>query len=494
MTATVDTTDLSALLAGVPDVRTDAALAGTDPGEGWFAVTDPATGAVLAHVAEHDVTDARVAAAAAATAGRDWARRPNRERSAILHRAHALMMDDHERLATLITAENGKTLADARAEVAYAAEFFRWFAEEAVRPHGSYDPAPAGGVRHLVHRKPIGVAALVTPWNFPAAMATRKIAPALAAGCTVVLKPAEETPLTALAVGAILVEAGVPADAVRIVTTTDAPAVVEALLADEHVRKVSFTGSTQVGRILLHQAADRVLESSMELGGNAPFVVCDDADLDAAVAGALTAKLRGGGQVCVAANRFYVHTDVADAFVQRFGEAIAALNVGHGADDGTDAGPVITPVAAERIEKLVADAVAGGARVAYQAQAPSGAGNWVAPRLLVDVPGDAAIAHEEIFGPVATVRTWSDDDEVVAMANDTEFGLASYVYSRDLQRAIRLGEAFESGMVGVNRGLVSDPAAPFGGVKQSGLGREGATLGIDAFTEVQHLAVAWPDA
>lgn len=462
-------------------------------GEGTFTVEDPATGRPLAAVADGGVADATAAVAAAHDAGPGWRRTPPRGRSDVLRRAHELMLRDADRLAWLVMAENGKPEADARAEIGYAADFFRWYAEEAVRPDGSWGESPAGGTRSIVTHHPVGVAALVTPWNFPAAMIARKAAPALAAGCTVVVKPAEETPLTALALARILAEAGLPAGALNVVPTRSAPDVVSTWLADERVRALSFTGSTRVGRVLLRQAAERVVVPAMELGGNAPFVVTADADLDAAVAGALVAKFRNGGQACTAANRFLVHEAVAAEFTARLGAAVAAMRVGPALGAApVDVGPVITAPQAARIERLVEDAVAAGARVAHRAPLPAGLdGHFVAPVVLDRVAPDAALLDEEIFGPVAPVVTWGDEDDVVALANRSDYGLAAYVYAGDLGRAVRIGEAIEAGMVGINRGMVSDPSAPFGGVKQSGLGREGARDGIREFTETQFLSVAW---
>lgn len=457
-----------------------------------FTVDDPATATALAEVSDAGPTEATRAVDAAEAAAAAWAAVAPRAKAEILARAHALMVADADRLTALIAAENGKSLTDARAEVIYAAEFFRWFAEEAVRTDGGYGSSPAGGTRTLVTHRPVGIAALVTPWNFPAAMATRKIAPALAAGCTVVLKPAAETPLTALAVAELLTEAGVPAGVVNVVPGTDAGAVVTAWLEDPRVRKISFTGSTRVGRILLRQAADRVVNSSMELGGNAPFVVTEDADLDAAVDGAMLAKFRGGGQACTAANRFYVHADVAEAFVAKLGARVETLTVGSAAS-GADIGPLISAAAVTNVQALIDDAVARGARVAHSAALPADLpGHFLAPQVVVDVPADADLVQTEIFGPVAPIVTWTDETELLAEVNGTEFGLAAYVYAGGLGRALRLAEATEAGMVGVNRGLVSDPAAPFGGVKQSGLGREGARDGLHEFTETQYFSVAWP--
>ncbi|GAS89278.1 NAD-dependent succinate-semialdehyde dehydrogenase [Mycolicibacterium brisbanense] len=455
-----------------------------------FEVYDPANGSVIADVSDGTVADAKAAVDAAHRAFRTWAAMAPRNRSEILRCAYDLMIADADRLVALICAENGKPQADARAEVMYAAEFFRWFSEEAVRTDGGYGMSPAGAARTLVTHKPVGVAALVTPWNFPAAMATRKIAPALAAGCTVVLKPAAETPLTALAIARILSDAGVPEGVVNVVPTTDAGAVVSAWLADERVRKVSFTGSTGIGRVLLKQAADRIVNASMELGGNAPFVVTADADIEAAVQGAMIAKFRGGGQACTAANRFYVHAAVVDEFVARFGAEVAALRVGPAADPASQVGPLVSAKAAERVRGAVEAAVADGAAIAAQAKAPTD-GWYVAPTLLTGVAPDARILADEIFGPVAPVVVWEDQDELLRWVNDTEYGLAAYVYAGRLQDALRLAESIDAGMVGINRGIVSDPSAPFGGMKQSGLGREGAREGLHEFQETQYFSVAF---
>ncbi|MEU4164613.1 NAD-dependent succinate-semialdehyde dehydrogenase [Actinoplanes sp. NPDC026670] len=456
-----------------------------------FEVVDPATLSVVAAVENMDVSAATKAVDAASASLKSWSRTPPRRRSEILHKAFELMIRDRDSLATLISRENGKSLTDAAGEVTYAAEFFRWFAEEAVRPGGDFGESPAGGTRTLVTHRPVGVAALVTPWNFPAAMITRKIGPALAAGCTAVVKPAAETPLTALAIAGLLTEAGLPDGVITVVTTTDSSGVVGAWLNDERVRKISFTGSTAVGRVLLRHAADRVVNSSMELGGNAPFIVADDADLDAAVAGAMIAKFRNGGQACTAANRFYVHTSVQTAFVARFGAAVEKLTVGPAAD-GAAIGPLISAAALRRVTRTVDEAVAAGARISHQATLPDAPGHFYPPTVLVDVPAGAAILQEEIFGPVAAITTWTDEDELLELVNDSEYGLAAYVFSGDLARALRLGEAIDAGMVGINRGLVSDPSAPFGGVKQSGLGREGARDGLREFQETQYLSVDWP--
>ncbi|GLY08686.1 NAD-dependent succinate-semialdehyde dehydrogenase [Actinoplanes sp. NBRC 101535] len=453
-------------------------------------VIDPATLETVATVADHGPGEARQAVDTAAAAFRDWSRTAPRRRSEVLHKAFELMLRDRDELALLISRENGKSLADATGEVTYAAEFLRWFAEEAVRPGGEYGSAPAGGARTLVSHRPVGVAALITPWNFPAAMVTRKIGPAIAAGCTAVLKPAAETPLTAIAIVELLVEAGLPDGVVTVVTTSDPASVVGTWLDDPRVRKISFTGSTPIGRILLRQAAERVVNSSMELGGNAPFVVTADADVEAAVAGAMIAKFRNGGQACTAANRFYVHDAVYDTFVARFGAEVEKLTVGAAAD-GAAIGPLINEKALVRVRAAVEETIAEGARISHRAADGPQTGWFYPPTVLADVPATAAILQEEIFGPVAPIARWTDEEELLTLVNDTEYGLAAYVFAGDLRQAVRIGEAIDAGMVGINRGLVSDPSAPFGGVKQSGLGREGAREGLREFQETQYLSVDW---
>ncbi|WP_395308777.1 NAD-dependent succinate-semialdehyde dehydrogenase [Mycobacterium sp. AMU20-3851] len=453
-----------------------------------FTVDDPATGQPLAELADGGAAEAVAAVDAAAGAFPAWAGATPRYRADILRRAYELMVADADRLTALICAENGKSQADARAEVLYAAEFFRWFGEEAVRTDGEYGLSPSGLAHTIVTHRPVGVAALITPWNFPAAMATRKIAPALAAGCAVVLKPAELTPLTALAVVEILAQSGVPDGVVNLVTSTKAAEVASAWLADDRVRKVSFTGSTRVGRTLLEQASARIVNASMELGGNAPFVVTADADVDAAVDGAMVAKIRNGGQACTAANRFYVHADVAERFVDRFAAAVAELRVGPAADPRSQVGPVISARAADTLRTLIESTVAGGAGIAAQAQAPS-TGYFVEPTLLTGVPADAEILRTEIFGPVAPVVVWEHEDQLIEWINGTEYGLAAYVYAGRLQDALRIAGRTDAGMVGINRGIVSDPSAPFGGTKQSGLGREGARVGLHEFQETQYFSV-----
>lgn len=455
-----------------------------------FPVIDPATTDVIANVACASIDDMTAAIDAAAQAFTSWHHTPPRTRSQILRRAFELMGTYREELAALMSYENGKGLADSYAEVSYAAEFFRWFSEEAVRTDGSYSEAPAGGSRTIVSAQPVGVAALITPWNFPAAMATRKIAPALAAGCTVVLKPASQTPLTALAVCHILKEAGVPDGVVNMVTSNHAADVSETWLNDKRVRMVSFTGSTRVGSQLLSMAAKRVLNTSMELGGNASFIVGKGADVNAAVEGVMVAKYRNGGQACTAANRIFVHEDVRDAFVDAFKEKVSELKVAP-AFDGGDIGPVVDDKAYRNISTLLRSAIDDGAKVIYQADTVPSEGYFIAPTILEVDRFDVPIMTTEIFGPLAPIVTFNDDDDIVAMANSTDMGLASYVYDRDLRWAIGVAESLETGMIGVNRGGISDPAAPFGGFKHSGIGREGAREGIREFQEVQYYSVAW---
>jgi succinate-semialdehyde dehydrogenase/glutarate-semialdehyde dehydrogenase len=463
----------------------------TKGGAGVIGVTDPATEEIIAEVADGTAEDSLEAVAAAHAALPGWAATPPRQRAECLRRAWALMTERSEAIARLMVLENGKALPDARAEAVYAAEFFRWYAEEAVRMEGSLVTAPAGGYRIMVQHQPVGVSVLITPWNFPAAMATRKIGPALAAGCTVVLKPAKETPLTALAVAGILTEAGVPDGVVNVVTTSSASRFSGAVLADPRVRKLSFTGSTEVGRVLLKAAADQVINCSMELGGNAPFLIFEDADIKAALDGAFLAKMRNGGEACTAANRFYVHEAVADEFTAAFAARLGALKVGPGLDQGTELGPLVNEDTRSKVASLVDEAAAAGGRVLTGGAVPDRRGYFYSPTVLDNVPPGAGILNEEIFGPVAPIVRFSSDEEAISWANDTEYGLVSYVYSRDLRRALRVSEALEAGMVGINRGVVSDPAAPFGGVKQSGIGREGGHDGMLEFTESKYIAVDW---
>lgn len=455
-------------------------------------VVDPSTGAVLATVPDATIEDARASIDAAAAAAPAWRATPPRKRSEILRRCFELMIERSEMLATLISLENGKALRDARGEVAYAAEFFRWNAEEAVRITGEFGIAPSGTNRIIVDYQPIGICLMITPWNFPAAMATRKIAPALAAGCTVILKPASETPLTAFALASIYEEAGVPKGVVNVLTTTSPGPMTAEILADPRVRKLSFTGSTGVGRQLLSEAAKHVISCSMELGGNAPFVVFDDADLNAALEGAMIAKMRNAGEACTAANRFYVQSGIYDAFAEGLAKRMEALKVGSGVGADTECGPMITRKAVDKISRLVNDSKEKGARVLCGGITPQGDGFFYPPTVLADVSDDSDMKTEEIFGPVAPLYRFDTEDEAVERANDTEYGLAAYVYTKDLARGLRVSSGIEAGMIALNRGLVSDPAAPFGGVKQSGLGREGGQHhGIAEFMEAKYIATSF---
>jgi succinate-semialdehyde dehydrogenase/glutarate-semialdehyde dehydrogenase len=467
-------------------------------GGGWrpaesgatFGVEDPSTGRVLTRVADASPADGIQALDAAAKAQPSWAAVPPRERSDILRRAHDLLLDRTEELALLMTLEMGKPLAEARGEIGYAAEFLRWFSEEAVRIDGGYAVAPNGQGRLLVTRQPVGPCLLITPWNFPMAMGTRKIGPAVAAGCTMVVKPAEQTPLSLLALAGILQEAGLPDGVLNLVTTADPAAVMEPMIRDGRARKLSFTGSTTVGRRLLEQCADQVMRTSMELGGNAPFLVFADADLDAAIDGAIQAKMRNIGEACTAANRFYVHTTVADEFARRLGDRMAALPIGRGVDDQVVVGPLIDSDARDKVASLVDDAVSRGAEVVVGGTPLDRDGYFYPPTVLTNVSEDARLRHEEIFGPVAPITTFETEEEAITAANDTQFGLVAYLFTRDLDRAIRVSERLETGMIGLNQGIVSNPAAPFGGVKHSGLGREGGRLGIEEFLETKYVAIA----
>lgn len=460
-------------------------------GGGIVEVINPSDASVITGIADADVEDGLAAVDAAAAALPEWSATPPRRRAEILRRCFDLMTERSEQIAHLISLENGKALSDARGEVAYAAEFFRWYAEEAVRIIGDVSVSPSGSNRILVQHMPIGVCVLITPWNFPAAMATRKLAPALAAGCTAVLKPATLTPLTTLAIAQLMIDAGVPAGVVNIITTSKTNDVMSPILADPRVRKLSFTGSTSVGRHLLRQAADNVLKCSMELGGNAPFLVFDDADMDLALDGAMIAKMRNGGQACTAANRIYVQRGVHDEFARRLAERMGALRVGPGTDAGTDVGPLVDEASVRKVDSLVRDAVSQGARLLAGGKAIDGAGYYYPPTVVTNVPLQARMVSDEIFGPVASVIPFDTEEEVIAAANDSEYGLAAYVFTEDLRRGLRVSERIESGMVALNRGLVSDPAAPFGGVKQSGLGREGAHQGLLDFTETKYIALDW---
>ena len=454
-------------------------------------VFNPATEQRLASVADASIEDARLAVDAAAKAAPAWAATAPRKRSEILRRCFELMTRDAEQIAQIITLENGKALADARGEVAYAAEFFRWFAEEAVRVNGEISIAPSGAARTIVQYQPVGIALLITPWNFPAAMATRKLGPALAAGCTCILKPATETPLTAYAIANLLTEAGVPEGVVNVLTTSTAGEVSNVILDDPRVRKLSFTGSTAVGRILLRKAADSVVNCSMELGGNAPFIVFDDADIEAAVEGAMIAKMRNGGEACTAANRIYVQRSALAEFSERLASRIGMLVTDDGMHSRTQCGPLVNKAAVDKVASLVNDACAKGARVLTGGKSPDRTGYFYLPTVLADVTADADLLREEIFGPVAPIVSFDTEDQAIELANETEYGLVAYIYTRDLARGLRVAERVESGMIALNRGLVSDPAAPFGGVKQSGLGREGAHHGLLEFMEAKYISTNW---
>jgi len=489
------TTDAADVVARVPPVRKELFIAGkwrpADSGA-TFDVTDPATGATLCAIADASPDDGRAALDAAVAAQAGWAATPPRDRSEILRRAYELLTERTDDLALLMTLEMGKPIAESRGEIAYAADFFRWFAEEAVRIDGGYAVAPNGRSRLLVMRQPVGPCLLITPWNFPMAMGTRKIGPAIAAGCTMVIKPAAQTPLSMLALAEILTEAGLPDGVLNVITTTHSGAVMAPLIADPRARKLSFTGSTEVGRKLIAQAAESVLRVSMELGGNAPFLVFADADLDAAVDGAMQAKLRNIGEACTAANRFHVQREIADEFARRLVARMTDLRIGPGYEDGVQIGPLIDDDAVTKVTRLVDDAKARGAKLLLGGAAVEGTGHFFRPTVLADVPADAELRREEIFGPVAPIFVFDTEDEAVAAANDTEYGLVSYVFTRDVNRALRVAERLESGMVGLNQGIVSNAAAPFGGVKQSGVGREGGRVGIDEYLEVKYVSIAVP--
>ncbi|YCK80167.1 NAD-dependent succinate-semialdehyde dehydrogenase [Arthrobacter sp. D3-18] len=455
-----------------------------------FAVENPATNEVIAHVADGSPEDAALAIEAAGRAQAAWGKSTPRERADILRRAYELVIANTDRLAAIMTAEMGKPLTEAKGEVAYGADMLRWFSEEAVRIGGDNTSSVDGNTRILITKEPVGPSVLVTPWNFPLAMGARKIAPAVAAGCTMVFKPAELTPLTSLALVAIFKEAGLPDGVLNVVTTSNASSVVRTWTDSGIARKISFTGSTEVGKVLLRQAADNVMRSSMELGGNAPFIVLADADIEKAVDGAMKAKMRNMGEACTAANRFFVHRSVVEEFGEKFSKKMSELRVGNGALEGTDVGPLIEQKGLEKVEGLVADAISKGARVLTGGSRPEGPGYFYSPTVLVDVPTDAALMSTEIFGPVAAITPFDSEDEVLRLANDTEWGLVGYVFTESMDKALRFSADLEVGMVGLNTGLVSNPAAPFGGVKQSGLGREGGKIGIEEFLEYKYTAVA----
>ncbi|MGW9402788.1 NAD-dependent succinate-semialdehyde dehydrogenase [Arthrobacter sp. NPDC055585] len=454
-----------------------------------FNVVNPATEEVIATVADGGPEDAQRAIETAGRVQKEWAATAPRERSEILRRAYDLIMARQDELALIMTTEMGKPLAEAKGEVAYAAEFFRWFSEEAVRIGGDFSSTGDGKTRILVSKEPVGPCVLVTPWNFPLAMGTRKIGPAIAAGCTMVFKPANLTPLSSLALVDILVEAGLPAGVLNVVCTSKASSVVSPWMSSGIARKVSFTGSTAVGVRLLEQAAEHVMRSSMELGGNAPFIVFEDADLDRAVDGAVAAKMRNMGEACTAANRLFVQRSVADEFARRLAERLGSLSVGDGAEPGTDVGPLVEEKALAKVQELVDDAVAKGAEVVCGGSRPERPGFFYAPTVLSGVSPESDLMNEEIFGPVAPVIPFDTEEEVTRLANDTPWGLVGYLFTQDVDRGFRMGEALEVGMVGLNTGIVSNPAAPFGGVKASGLGREGGRVGIEEFLETKYLAM-----
>ncbi len=454
-------------------------------------VEDPSTGEVLTDVSDASPADGMDALAAAHAAQPTIAAMAPRERSEILRRAYDLLHERIDDLALLMTLEMGKPFAEAKGEVVYASEFLRWFSEEAVRIDGGYQVAPNGQTRFLTIRQPVGVCVFVTPWNFPLAMGTRKIAPAVAAGCASIIKPASQTPLTMLAFAQVLADAGLPDGALNAFTATDSGGVMEPIIRDGRTRKISFTGSTPVGKKLLEQAASTVMRSSLELGGNAAFVVLDDADVDAAIEGAMVAKMRNMGEACTAANRFYVQRGVAEEFSRKLAERMGSLRVGRGTEEGVQVGPLIDRPGLEKVADLVADAIANGASVTIGGKAQDGPGYFYPPTVLTDVPANSRLNHEEIFGPVAPITVVDSEQEALDAANATEFGLVNYVYTRDLNRALRIAENLDSGMIGLNTGLVSNPAAPFGGVKESGLGREGGNVGIDEFLETKYVAIGF---
>jgi len=479
--------DIAALLSSVP---TGLWIGGEErAGQSTFEVLNPATEDVIVRVADATPQDGIAALDAAAAVEKEWAATPPRERGEILRSVFETITARAEDLATLMTLEMGKVLAESRGEVKYGAEFFRWFAEEAVRIGGRYTPSPAGTGRIVVTKSPVGPCYAVTPWNFPLAMGTRKIGPALAAGCTMVVKPAAETPLTMLLLAKLMADAGLPKGVLSVLPTTSPGELTAALINDGRLRKLTFTGSTGVGRALVQQGGEKLLRMSMELGGNAPFVVFDDADIDAAVDGAILAKMRNGGEACTAANRFHVANAVRQEFTTKLVQRMSEFTLGNGLDENATLGPLINAKQLGTVTDLVSDAVSRGATVAVGGTAPGGPGYFYPATVLADVPADARILKEEVFGPVAPVTGFDTEDEAIAAANDTEYGLAAYIYTQSLDRALRVSEALESGMVGVNRGVISDPAAPFGGVKSSGFGREGGTEGIEEYLDTKYIAL-----
>jgi succinate-semialdehyde dehydrogenase / glutarate-semialdehyde dehydrogenase len=460
-----------------------------DGSKGTIPVEDPATGETLVEVADASTDDAKAALDAAVEAGPEWSQTAPRDRGEILRRAFDAISARTDELALLMTLEMGKPIKESKAEITYGAEFFRWFSEQAVRIDGRYAVAPNGQGRLLAMKQPVGPCLLITPWNFPLAMGTRKIGPAVAAGCTMVVKPAQQTPLSMLMLVKILEEAGLPEGVLNLITASSAGETTAPLIADQRLRKLSFTGSTEVGRKLMEQASQNLLRLSMELGGNAPFIVFDDADIDAAVQGALIAKMRNIGEACTAANRFHVAGGVAEQFADKLAQKMGAMKVGRGTEDGVEVGPLIDSTQREKVSDLVQDAIGRGAQAVVGGHARDGAGYFYDPTVLTDVPDDAELLREEIFGPVAPVKGFDDEEEAIAAANDTEYGLVAYVYTSNLKRAFRVAERLETGMVGLNQGMVSNPAAPFGGIKQSGFGREGGPEGIEEYLETKYVAV-----
>ena len=481
------TSDIHRLLASVP---TGLWIGGEErPASSTFEVLNPATGEVLIAVGNATAVDALAALDAACSVQATWAATPARERGEVLRAVFEMIIDRAEDFATLMTLEMGKVLPESMGEVKYGAEFFRWFAEEAVRIGGRYTPSPAGTGRIVVTKQPVGPCFAITPWNFPLAMGTRKIGPALAAGCTMIVKPAQETPLTMLLLAKLMTEAGLPAGVLSVLATDKPREVTTALIDDGRLRKLTFTGSTGVGKALVKQSADKLLRTSMELGGNAPFVVFDDADVDAAVDGAMLAKMRNGGEACTAANRLYVAIPLLEEFTDKFVKRMGDMNLGNGLDPSAKLGPLINPNQLATVQELVDDAVEKGATVAVGGQAPGGPGNFYPATVLVDVPANARILKEEVFGPVAPIVGFDTEEQGIAAANDTEYGLAAYIFTASLDRALRVAEALEAGMVVVNRGVISDPAAPFGGVKESGFGREGGYEGIEEYLDIKYIAL-----
>ena len=488
MASSISAARITEVLSAVP---TGLFIGGSwHDGSATLDVENPATGEVLAQVADATPAQGMAALDAAVAAQQQWAATDPRVRGEVLRKAFELLTARADDFALLMTLEMGKPLAEARGEVTYGAEFFRWFSEEAVRINGRYSVAPSGGTRLLTMKQPVGPVFAITPWNFPLAMGTRKIGPALAAGCTVVIKPAAQTPLTTLALAQVLTEAGVPDGVVNVVTTSHSGALSEPIIRDPRLRKLTFTGSTPVGQRLIEQSAQQVLKVSMELGGNAPFLVFADADLDRAVDGAMLAKMRNIGEACTAANRFVVHESVAQEFSERLAQRMGAMVVGPGIDDGVQVGPLVDAAAVQKVSELVADALGRGAKVLTGAATVGERGYFYAPTVLTQVPSDADMFRQEIFGPVAPITTFSTDDEGIALANDTEYGLVAYAFTENLTRALTVAERLQTGMVGINQGIVSNPAAPFGGVKASGIGREGGSEGIEEYLETKYVGIA----